>query len=428
MDEFSALLKEQLGPVTRYVRFRIGGADAEDVLQEVLTAALRAYPRLADKGQFRAWLIGIARHKCADHLRRRYRRQEVPLADTSLSVTPARFSRHRDSLVDETLERLSPTDRTMLRLCYYRQLTVREMAALLRIPEGTVKSRLHAARSRFRAAYPQPKIHRKDEPDMKNAMPDFIPKYEIVRRDDAPFPCKWEEMMGWFIVPKLGESLTWAMYDDPDGRRTEVDHLRVTGEAMVHGIRGVEIEVETENAMVNNQIGGETEVCRTFVAQLTDTHCRYLAETHVQDGVKQLYTFLDGDEFLNNWGFGEDNCGNETDLRVKGEILREGDVVSSGDRKYLLDVVGRYDVTIGGKTWDTICVMDLESYVDGMVTEQYIDPNGRTVLWRRFNADDWHLDRNGGKPWSEVLPDSQRITVNGRTYIHWYDCITSYIL
>ena len=62
-----------------------------------------------------------------------------------------------------------------------------------------------------------------------------------------------------------------------------------------------------------------------------------------------------------------------------------------------------------------------------MVSEQFIDQQGRTILWRRFNADDWQFS-SYGKPWTELLPDSETLTINGKTYVHWYDCITSYIL
>ena len=113
------------------------------------------------------------------------------------------------------------------------------------------------------------------------------------------------------------------MYDFPERIRTEEDHLTVTGRAVVHGIEGVEIKVETNAPMDCNQTGDDPAyVQRSFVAQLTDTHCRILSETHTQGGVKQMYTFLDGDAFLNNWGFGPDNCGNEVNLVPKGLITR----------------------------------------------------------------------------------------------------------
>ena len=92
-----------------------------------------------------------------------------------------------------------------------------------------------------------------------------------------------------------------------------------------------------------------------------------------------------------------------------------------------MDVVGRYTITIGGRTYDTVCVVMYEAYMGGMVSEQFIDQHGRTILWRRFNADDWKLDHYG-KTWSEMLPDSETLLINGKTYVHWYDCITSYIL
>ena len=59
---------------------------------------------------------------------------------------------------------------------------------------------------------------------------------------------------------------------------------------------------------------------------------------------------------------------------------------------------------------------------EGMISEQYLSREGRTVLWRRFNRDDWRSDRYGGT-WSERLPDNERLMVNGEVYVHWYDCL-----
>lgn len=145
------------------------------------------------------------------------------------------------------------------------------------------------------------------------------------------------------------------------------------------------------------------------------------------DGVKKVFTFLDGDEFLNNWGFGEDNCGNSVFPKPKGIIVRDGLKLTSAESSRLLDVIGRYTVRINGKTYDTICVVDIECYNGGMLSEQYIDQKGRTVLWRRFNRNDWHIDYYK-KPWSEQLPHNEQVTFNGVSYVHWYDCITDYIL
>lgn len=102
-----------------------------------------------------------------------------------------------------------------------------------------------------------------------------------------------------------------------------------------------------------------------------------------------------------------------------------GGNVGSGQEP-VLDVVGRYTVSINGKSYDCICVMDIESCDCGVISEQFLDKNGRTVLWRRFNRDDWAVERYQ-KKWSELLPENEQVIVNGDTYVHWYDCITDYI-
>ena len=254
-----------------------------------------------------------------------------------------------------------------------------------------------------------------------------MPKYTITRSEKQPFSVIWEELMGWFLVPKLGEKLSWGLYSMPERKLAESDEMEGIGKAEVHGIEGVEITVKTNNPMECNSEGGQKKVSRTFVAQLTDTHCRYLAESHMKDGVKHLYTFLDGDSFLENWGFGENNCGNETHISPKGDIIRRGSTITTADKPFLLDIAGRFQVTIAGKEYDTVCVMDIETYNPGVASEQYLDKNGRTILWRRFNRDDWAYNYYKQR-WSEKLPDNERITVNGETYVHWYDCITDYIL
>lgn len=416
------------GALERYVRYRISNpTDAEDVLQEVYTAAMASRTPLHERTDLKAWLIGIARNKCADYFRRRYHCSEVPIAEAErIAVLPARFAPGRDNPVMDALQRLSAQDQQILRLCYWLELPQKEIAQRLDIPLGTVKSRLYHAREHFRTVYPHPP---KGASPMRNIMPKILPDYTITPSKLPPFPCKWEELMGWFIVPRLGESLSWAMYDFPERVRTEEDHLTVTGRALVHGLEGVEIQIETSNPMENNQTGDDDcYVQRSLVAQLTDTHCRILSETHTQGGVKQMYTFLDGDDFLSNWGFGPDNCGNEIRLAPKGLITRRGNIlITCGGKKELMDVVGRYNVTIGDKQYDTVCIIMHEAYMGGMASEQFIDQHGRTVLWRRFNADDWHMDRYG-KTWSDMLPDSECLLINGKKYVHWYDCITSYIL
>lgn len=423
MSHFEQMLKEYGVVAERFVKFKIPlRADAEDVLQEVYALAYQNFKQLKNKDSFKFWLLSIARNKCNDYFRKQAARLEIPIgALEEKQFTDSRYGVTQSDVVQETLEKLGDKDRQILYLYFWKELPQAEIAKRLEIPVGTVKSRLHTAKQNFKKQYPDHREEDKGEKIMKR-LPEYLPTYTIEASKEAPFSVKWEELMGWFLVPKLGEELSWGMYDIPSRKCNHVYDLKVTGKAKVHGIEGVELTAREASYSKKNEV-----INRTFVAQLTDTHCRFLATLRTDGDVRNYITFLDGDEFMPNWGFGEDNCGNETNLSPKGDIKREGNMVTSLDKEFLLDIVGRYTVTINGKSYDTVCVMDIETYNAGVVSEQFLDNNGRTILWRRFNRNNWAYDRYG-KLWSEQLPENEQLIINGQIYVQWYDCITDYIL
>lgn len=429
MDEFGKMLRDVSSGVERFVRYRLPSqSDADDVLQEVYLSAYRNFSGLKNKAAFKSWIISIARNKCNDYFRAKAAQMEISIEELSQQeLSAGRLGISAVHTVRETLDRLGDKDKQILYLYFWKELPQTEIAKLLDIPVGTVKSRLHTAKQHFKNKHPYQTQKSKGDTTMQK-LPEYIPEYTIERLEAEPFSVRWEELQGWLIVPRLGQKLTWGMYDFPERKRTEYTEMEVVCRAEVHGIEGVEVVAVQFDPADYYRTGALDRVERRFVAQLTDTHSRYLAETHMEDGVRKCYTFLDGEAFLNNWGFGEDNCGNEVNLHPKGLLQREGNCVTGTIPREVVDVVGRYRVTIGGKSYDTVCVMDIECFNDAVASEQYVDQNGRTVLWRRFNRDDWAIDRFGGKPWSEKFPANERITINGETYVHWYDCISDYIL
>ncbi|MBR6477016.1 MAG: sigma-70 family RNA polymerase sigma factor [Lachnospiraceae bacterium] len=457
MTEFELLLEQVKKSVEYFVKCKVSPAeDAQDVLQETYLTAYQRFDQLKDHGAFKAWILSIARNKCNDHFRQKAAVLEIPMEDgQEYSQGDGRMGIAEVLAVRDNLERLADKEKEILYLYFWKQMLQEVIAKMLDIPVGTVKSRLHAAKQRFRESYEGKAQQRLAGAGMQNGsdlheerkkhnlqnsalsrqenelegvnvmkrLPEYMPKYTITARAEEPFAVKWEELMGWFLVPRLGEELSWGMYDQPSGKCDHVYDMKVTGRAKVHGIEGVELTARESSYSEKEEV-----INRTFVAQLTDTHCRYLATIRNDDGVRNFITFLDGEEFMNCWGFGEDNCGNETNLAPKGDIKREGNVITTAKKDFLLDIVGRYDVTICGKTYDTVCVMDVQTYNNGVVSEQFLDKNGRTILWRRFNKNDWHVEHYGGKLWSEQLPENDRLIVDGETYVQWYDCITEYVL
>jgi len=418
---FEDLLRAHFLPLQRYVRYKISNPhDAEDVMQEVCLTAAEKFATLKDPAAFKAWLIGIAGHKCMDYYRKKAHAMEIPLdmlSESALCV--GRCGVTERYAVRETLDALGDKEKQILYLYYFKNMPQEDIAGQLGIPVGTVKSRLHYAKEKFRQQYPYRK-NEKGETNMTK-LPEYLPQYHIEASDLTPFTVKYEELMGFCIVPRLNEKVTWGSYDIPSRKMNDYTEAAVCGKAEIHGIEGVEIVAKQHDCKSRNV----TE--RYFVAQLTDTHCRYLAESHVEHGVRKTFTFLDSDIFMNNWGFGEDNCGCPIDIVPHDTIHREGNDIKVSGTEETVDIVGRYLVTINGKTYDTVCVMDIGHFNHKIAIEQYLDQNGRTVLWRRFNKNDWAFSRYG-KLWTEMLPDNERLMVNGETYVHWYDCVSDYII
>ena len=428
MASFEELLAQALKSVELFVKYKISSAEeAQDILQETYLTAWQKFGQLKSEDAFKPWIISIARNKCNDYFRNKAAVLEIPLEEApELTMDDGRMGISEVLAVRDHLEKMADKEKEILYLYFWKQLPQAEIAKRLNVPVGTVKSRLHVAKEKFRESYDAGKSHLDKKMEGKEIMkrlPEIMPKYTIAKTDKEPFAVKWEELMGWFLVPKLGERISWGMYDQPSGRLDHVYDMEVTGRAMVHGIEGVELTAREASYSDKKDV-----IQRTFVAQLTDTHCRYLATIRNDNGVRNYITFLDGEEFMQCWGYGEDNVGNETDLRPKEIIQRDGNVVTTPGKDFVLDVVGRYDVTIAGKTYDTVCVLDVSTYNNGVVSEQFLDKNGRTILWRRFNKNDWHIERYGGKLWSEQLPENDRLIVDGETYVQWYDCITDYVL
>jgi len=121
------------------------GADAEDVAQEALLQAYRRRDRLRERSRFRAWLVRISFRLALDRLRavkRRLQRETQWVFEntrtSSSTVASAEFQRHLERGLDELPEK----QRLVLLLAAMEGHSLEEVALLLGLPLGTVKSRL----------------------------------------------------------------------------------------------------------------------------------------------------------------------------------------------------------------------------------------------------------------------------------------------
>lgn len=116
--------------------------DAADAVQDALTKAWEKRCSLANQEQFCPWVMRILVNRCKDILRTRKRRSFFPLAEDIISEAMP----EPQPPVMEAIQALKPAQRTVVLLRYVDGYTVLEIAQILGIPEGTVKTRLRAAR------------------------------------------------------------------------------------------------------------------------------------------------------------------------------------------------------------------------------------------------------------------------------------------
>ena len=152
---FDELVERWHGPVWKYIR-RVAGSDdaAWDVAQDVWLRVLRGIARLRDATSLRPWLFGIARRALMDRLRHQYATPEDPAVDLATLPANAGADDSEDDLeaMDRQLARLPVIEREVLTLFYLRELSLTEVADVLGVPVGTVKSRLFRARRQLRRA------------------------------------------------------------------------------------------------------------------------------------------------------------------------------------------------------------------------------------------------------------------------------------
>jgi RNA polymerase sigma factor (sigma-70 family) len=161
-DAFGILIDRHRDGATRLAnRILRARADAEDVVQEALLHAFLDLAELRDRDRFVAWLLGIVVNLAKSRLRLR---REVPVEDWSggralrgfvwMGAEPTPDARHEarelHDIVWKALAELPAEQQETVQLHYVDGLRVWEIAALVGVPSGTVKARLHRARGRLR--------------------------------------------------------------------------------------------------------------------------------------------------------------------------------------------------------------------------------------------------------------------------------------
>jgi RNA polymerase sigma factor (sigma-70 family) len=147
---FQTFLERHRDAVYRFLVFSVGPDAADDCLQETFTAALRAYPRLTDGSNLRAWALTIAHRKAIDAHRSRGRRP-VPLPELPDQAAPA-VSLPDPGLWD-AVGKLPPKQRAAIVLRFVSDLSFRQVGSILDCSEAAARQNVHEGLARLREEY-----------------------------------------------------------------------------------------------------------------------------------------------------------------------------------------------------------------------------------------------------------------------------------
>jgi len=179
---FRALVERHHRELTQFAfRFTGSKSAAEDVVQDAFVQVHLSAPSFDPQRRLKPWLFTIAANKARDHLRSRSRRREVPLdaqiggtgsegqsfldllSDDESDPAGQLLLEEREAIVREVVADMPANLTEVLILAYFHQFAYRDIAEVLNIPLGTVKSRLHAAVAQFGVRYKSRLKDRKKE-------------------------------------------------------------------------------------------------------------------------------------------------------------------------------------------------------------------------------------------------------------------------
>jgi RNA polymerase sigma-70 factor (ECF subfamily) len=392
--------------------------EAEDVAQEALLRIFSKIRTFRTDGSFARWAYVIARNAAIARLRSRSR--EVPLEHAEEIAAPQRGDTAR--ALRESLDTLPERLRETVLMYYIDGYTGSEIGQSLGVAAGTVRSRLTKARRMLRGELMS--MVRRELPELISgddykalvewlrAFPQTEPEV-VIEEVDAPLPDPDFTEGTWFFVPlNAGGTAFQAAYDHPERTLTNTHFTHVLGKAEIAGEECWEVCIVDSEGLDSGQY-------MLWYWSVKPCSVRLVAKYFSEED--RVTTWNDPD--------GDDDFRDEPRFPARQPLVqRTGDDEFTDIHNLRFAPVGAYDVTIGGRKQRCLRVIDASP--ERTLVDAYINTDGRTVLFRRYNAAPlWSTSKPGH--WMQLggverLAElgNHRIVFNGAEYYHWYDCVT----
>ncbi len=138
----------------RMVARRVGAADVEDIVQEILISMHKARHTYDGERPIMPWIVAIARFRISDHLRKHYAQMQHQTTDIAelenILADVTEVPADHESMIDELLQDVPEKHKHILTLMHMQGFTAKEVGAKLNMKESAVKVAAHRAMKKIR--------------------------------------------------------------------------------------------------------------------------------------------------------------------------------------------------------------------------------------------------------------------------------------
>ncbi|MDE0685633.1 MAG: sigma-70 family RNA polymerase sigma factor [Candidatus Poribacteria bacterium] len=260
---FASLVSKYQKQVHAYAYRKTGDFHiAEDITQETFFEAYRNLEKLRDSAKFSTWLLAIANYLCIAWFRKNQSRSKLLRENYTINTETDTYSLYvaleneRDAvdaqreLVQELLSKLKESDRQLIRLHYFEEMTSAEISNYLGVSQNTIKSRLQRARQRLRQY--DPSIQKTIDSSIRKEDSSLLPLQGEIsmvdRMSSAILKIKSLSDRSQMQLSSDGEWLAYVVVD-PD---RIASFEQQTDEFSVHQLTGALIENHSQEVSVTN--------------------------------------------------------------------------------------------------------------------------------------------------------------------------------
>lgn len=361
--------------------------DQCDVLQEVMAIAWKKIPELKEPYNVEGWVVTISKNYCLGWLKKRAKTLHIP----DCSMIPDQESQDNEVSLDEYeqllggINRLPYHLRTVIQMKYYTHNSIKDISKLLQVPEGTVKRRLHDARTKL-----------KKEFGMNDSQ--STPKITITLKLGKETSVK---RLGYGLnfgspLAGVGDVEIYEAFEYPGRFLVNKFSSEVTRKTIIMGQEVIEVH---DKAILSKK---ETETEKFYYYHIQDD--LLTMPFRILNFPKKLKIDIEADELMS-----PQQCTIST-----GEFREKNDNIFTVN-----DVV---DLQIGDKIHQDVIRRRASSddFHGRCYMEKFYNSEGREVLHRNYIGKEWKM---GDYITWEKWKDAPEVEFNGEKFRLWFEFV-----